>query len=187
MPSEDIREPIRAIWAEFWNAGIIEPADIMEQMLYLLFLRRLDDLPRAPQSRRSGLADQRLRWSTLKTLGEQELFALFAAHVFPRLRRLGGPGAAWAPPMKGARPMLPTAAALRRVVAMIDALPHPQDGAAGCAAWDYLAARLARLEARSGGHRRGPLREWQDGASAGSNSRIPLVAAVFPVTALAAP
>jgi type I restriction enzyme M protein len=149
MRSDDIREPIGAIWAEFWNAGIVESADIMEQMLYLLFLRGLDDLPHAGPDTPAG---QGLRWSAFRHLGEQELFALFADQVFPRLYGRGAPGATYARLMKGARLMIPTAAALRRVVEMIDALPRPHGGERTCAAFDYLSAKLARLGRRAEWH-----------------------------------
>lgn len=162
MPHIDIRPPIRAIWEEFWHAGIHDTADIMEQMLYLLFLRRLDDVQARAAALHDGRSgprwspsradDQRMRWSSFKDLGEPEMFALFADHVFPRLRCLGGPGAAYAQLMKGARLMIPTAAALARVVRMIEALPRPADAERTCPAYDYLAARLGRLGRRGRYH-----------------------------------
>lgn len=159
MPTIDIRTPIRAIWEEFWHAGIHDTAVIMEQMLYLMFLRRLDDV----QARSAALHDarggpcwspspahdQQMRWSSFKDLAGPEMFALFADHVFPRLRCLGGPGSAYAQIMKGARLEIPTAAALVRVVRLIEALPRPVDAERTCPAYDCLAAGLARL-----GHRR---------------------------------
>lgn len=158
MPPIDIRVPIRAIWEQFWHAGIHDTAAIMEQMLYLMFLRRLDDLQAraaalhdaraGPRWSPSRAIDQQMRWSSFKDLAEPEMYALFADHVFPRLRCLGGPGSAYAQLMKGARLAIPTAAALARVVRMIEALPRPGEAERTCPAYDDLAARLARL-----GHR----------------------------------
>jgi type I restriction enzyme M protein len=154
----DIRRRIEAIWEEFWRAGLSDPADIIEQMLYLLFLRRLDDLQvrsaialrqarRGPRWSPASADDHLMRWSRFKDLGEADMFALLADHVYPRLRRLGGPGSAYAQHMKDARFGFPTAAALAKVVRLVEALPRPA-GARGCAAYDYLAGKLARIGRR---------------------------------------
>ena len=35
---------IDSIWNAFWSGGISNPLEVIEQITYLLFLRRLDDL-----------------------------------------------------------------------------------------------------------------------------------------------
>jgi hypothetical protein len=37
-------QPNRPIWNAFWSGGISNPLEVIEQITYLLFLRRLDDL-----------------------------------------------------------------------------------------------------------------------------------------------
>ena len=44
MLTGDIRSQIDAIWNAFWTGGISNPLEVIEQITYLLFLRRLDDL-----------------------------------------------------------------------------------------------------------------------------------------------
>ena len=44
MLTGEIRSQIDAIWNSFWTGGIANPLEVMEQITYLLFLRRLDDL-----------------------------------------------------------------------------------------------------------------------------------------------
>jgi type I restriction enzyme M protein len=39
-----LRSQIDSIWNAFWSGGISNPMEVMEQITYLLFLRRLDDL-----------------------------------------------------------------------------------------------------------------------------------------------
>lgn len=39
-----IRIQIDQIWNVFWSGGIANPLEVIEQITYLLFLRRLDDL-----------------------------------------------------------------------------------------------------------------------------------------------
>ena len=44
MLTGELRSQIDAIWNSFWSGGISNPLVVMEQITYLLFLRRLDDL-----------------------------------------------------------------------------------------------------------------------------------------------
>jgi type I restriction enzyme M protein len=44
MLTGDIRNQIDSLWNAFWSGGISNPLEVIEQITYLLFLRRLDDL-----------------------------------------------------------------------------------------------------------------------------------------------
>ena len=44
MLTGEIRSQIDRIWDAFWSGGISNPLEVIEQITYLLFLRRLDDL-----------------------------------------------------------------------------------------------------------------------------------------------
>jgi type I restriction enzyme M protein len=44
MLTGEIRSQIDAIWNSFWSGGISNPLEVMEQITYLLFLRRLDEM-----------------------------------------------------------------------------------------------------------------------------------------------
>jgi type I restriction enzyme M protein len=44
MFTGEIRSQIDAIWNAFWTGGISKPLEVIEQITYLLFLRRLDEL-----------------------------------------------------------------------------------------------------------------------------------------------
>jgi type I restriction enzyme M protein len=44
MLTGDIRSKVDALWNAFWSGGIANPIEIIEQVTYLLFLKRLDDL-----------------------------------------------------------------------------------------------------------------------------------------------
>ena len=158
MPNNDIRRQIDAVWEEFWQAGLYDPPEIMEQILYLLFLRRLDDghlrqLAGLAQPRDgthwnvAGEHERSMRWSGFRHLGAADMFKLLADHVFPRLRRMGGAGSAYAQHMKDARFSIPSAAALAKVVSLLDALPRAT--AQGVEdPYDYVAGKLARTGRR---------------------------------------
>ena len=40
----EIKSKIDQIWNSFWSGGISNPLEVMEQMTYLLFIRRLDEI-----------------------------------------------------------------------------------------------------------------------------------------------
>ena len=44
MLTGELRNQIDRIWDAFWSGGIANPLEVIEQITYLLFLRRLDDL-----------------------------------------------------------------------------------------------------------------------------------------------
>jgi type I restriction enzyme M protein len=39
-----LKNKIDRVWDAFWSGGISNPLEVIEQITYLLFLRRLDDL-----------------------------------------------------------------------------------------------------------------------------------------------
>src|SRR6516164_6971211 len=44
MLTGDVRNQVDVIWNFFWTGGISNPSEVIEQITYLLFLKRLDDL-----------------------------------------------------------------------------------------------------------------------------------------------
>jgi type I restriction enzyme M protein len=40
----ELRSQIDRIWDAFWSGGISNPLEVLEQLTYLLFIRRLDEL-----------------------------------------------------------------------------------------------------------------------------------------------
>jgi type I restriction enzyme M protein len=44
MVTGELRNQVDRIWDAFWSGGISNPLEVIEQITYLLFLRRLDDL-----------------------------------------------------------------------------------------------------------------------------------------------
>src|SRR3954471_23566122 len=138
MITGNIRNQIDALWNAFWTGGIANPLEVIEQITYLLFLKRLDDLHTLEESKAARLktpierrifpkgADAKghpyedLRWSRFKNLAPAEMFAVVNDHVFPFLRTLGGDDSTYAHHMKDARFTIPTPALLAKVVDMLD-------------------------------------------------------------------
>jgi hypothetical protein len=40
----ELKSQIDKVWNAFWTGGIANPVEVIEQITYLLFIRRLDDL-----------------------------------------------------------------------------------------------------------------------------------------------
>ena len=130
MLTGDIRSKVDALWNAFWSGGIANPIEIIEQVTYLLFLKRLDDLEtleesksarlKQPMARRifpegadaRGRATSDMRWSRFKHFAPSEMFIVVSEHVFPFLRSMGGDGSTYAHHMKDARFTIPTPALL---------------------------------------------------------------------------
>ncbi|MDB5308002.1 MAG: Type restriction-modification system, DNA-methyltransferase subunit, partial [Gemmataceae bacterium] len=104
MLTGDIRNQIDTIWNVFWTGGISNPLEVIEQITYLLFIKRLDDLHtleenkatrlRKPIERRvfpAGKDDKKrpyddFRWSRFKHFAPAEMYTVVSDHVFPFLR-----------------------------------------------------------------------------------------------------
>ena len=73
----ELKSKVDRVWDAFWSGGISNPLEVIEQITYLLFIRRLDDLQTLAEkkARRTGgaiedpsfcPARQHLRWSRFK-------------------------------------------------------------------------------------------------------------------------
>src|SRR6185312_4891226 len=60
MLTGEIRSQIDQIWNAFWSGGISNPLEVIEQITYLLFLRRLDDLQTAEEKKAQTLKQKKL-------------------------------------------------------------------------------------------------------------------------------
>jgi type I restriction enzyme M protein len=162
----EIRSQIDRIWDAFWSGGISNPLEVIEQITYLLFLRRLDDLQtleenkatrlKQPLERRvfpkgkdsKGTPYDELRWSRFKNLAPAEMYSLVAEHVFPFLRTLGANGnearedSTYAHHMKDARFTIPTHALLAKVVDLLDAVPMEDRDTKGDL-YEYMLGKIA--------------------------------------------
>ncbi len=160
MLTGTIRSQIDALWNAFWTGGISNPLEVIEQITYLLFLKRLDDLHTLEENKSTRLkkpmerrvfpegkdAKKRkyddLRWSRFKHFAPKEMFEVINDHVFPFLRTLGGDGSTYAHHMKDARFTIPTPALLAKVVDMIDQVPMEDRDTKGDL-YEYMLGKIA--------------------------------------------
>lgn len=160
MLTGELRSQIDSIWNSFWSGGISNPLEVMEQITYLLFLRRLDDLHtleenksvhlKKPMERRifpegadsKGRDYNDLRWSRFKHFAPAEMYDVLNDHVFPFLRNMGGDGSTYAHHMKDARFTIPTPALLSKVVDMLDHVPMEDRDTKGDL-YEYMLSKIA--------------------------------------------
>ena len=160
MITGDIKSKIDRLWDAFWSGGISNPLEVIEQITYLLFLRRLDDLEileenKAMRLKRAmerrifpegddarGRPYAQLRWSRFKDLAPREMFEIVSEHVFPFLRNLGGEDSTYAQHMKDARFTIPTPALLAKVVDMVNDVPMDDRDTKGDL-YEYMLGKIA--------------------------------------------
>jgi type I restriction enzyme M protein len=133
----------------------------MEQITYLLFIKRLDELqtleehkaqtldrplertifPKGKDDRGTPYRD--MRWSHFKALEPREMYKLVDEHVFPFLRTLGGSnGSTLAKHMKDARLGIPAAPLLAKVVEKIDDVSMDDRDTKGDV-YEYMLSKIA--------------------------------------------
>jgi hypothetical protein len=144
MLTGEIRRQIDDIWNDFWTGGVSNPLSVIEQITYLLFIKRLDELETLEEAKAAGtgkkmerrlfplgkdkigkdggLPYKDMRWSRFKTYEPRRMFEIVDEHVFPFLRTLGGNGSLLSQHMKDARNGIPTPALLAKVVDKLDAI-----------------------------------------------------------------
>jgi len=62
MITGDIKNQIDRIWASFWSGGISNPLEVIEQITYLFFIRRLADLHTFRENKTNRLKQPMERW-----------------------------------------------------------------------------------------------------------------------------
>ena len=118
MLTGELRSQVDAIWNAFWSGGIANPIEVIEQITYLLFQRRLDDLHTLEENKAIRLgkpierriypagADARgrdyqdLRWSRFKNFARPRCMPWSANMCSPSCARVWATAAATAAPLR---------------------------------------------------------------------------------------
>jgi len=164
----EIRNQIDSIWNDFWSGGLSNPLSVMEQIAYLLFIKRLDELQTVEERKaatleipmerrifpegRDGRGDEEmrklggrpyedLRWSRFKLLDPKEMFKVVDEHVFPFIREFAADGTL-AKHLKEARNAIPSPALLAKVVDKLDKAPMADRDAKGDV-YEYMLGMIA--------------------------------------------
>ena len=161
MLSPKLKDRIRELWNRFWSGGIANPLTAIEQITYLVFLKRLEDLDdqRAREASEAGREYKSIfspdgeayRWRNIKQLHGDELLNHVRGPVFEWLKTIEGAKER----MRDAIFVIPSANLLRGAIDTIDKLFVPsrnQDTLGDI--YEYLLSEIA--EAGKNGQFRTP-------------------------------
>ena len=158
MITGEIKSKVDRIWDAMWSGGISNPLSVIEQLTYLLFIKRLDELHTLQEHKaaRTGkpiedpvfTEDQDgLRWSRFKDSAPAQMFETIRDEVFPFIKSLGinGDGEAdstYSQHMKDALFMMPTAHVLGNVVDQLDSIDMTDQDTKGDL-YEYMLGKIA--------------------------------------------
>ncbi|MEV6022381.1 class I SAM-dependent DNA methyltransferase [Streptomyces sp. NPDC052036] len=152
MITGELKSKVDRVWDAFWSGGISNPLEVMEQITYLLFIRRLDELQTVKdRMARRGIPDadpffgpdrQDLRWQNFKDDEPARMYHTVADKVFPYLRALGGEDSTYSHHMKDARFTIPTPNLLSKVVLLLEGIPM-QDKDTNGDLYEYMLGKIA--------------------------------------------
>ncbi len=139
LTNSDLKSKVDSLWNRFWSGGISNPLTAIEQMSYLIFLKRLEDMDnaRAAAAKRrktdfkslfSGHMDmggrkidkEKCRWSYWSQLSGEEMLRHVRDVVFEFLRNLGSETSSFTQHMEDAMFSIPKASLLQEAVKTID-------------------------------------------------------------------
>lgn len=144
----ELKSKIDQLWNKFWSGGISNPLTAIEQITYLLFMKRLDELDQKRQAdaewtsenytskfdgqwippeyrsqkepEKFGIDKRTLRWSEFKRMQAEEMLQHVQGKVFPFLKDLNGTESSFTHHMKNAVFIIPKPALLVEAVKTID-------------------------------------------------------------------
>jgi type I restriction enzyme M protein len=155
-----IRSQIDSIWNDFWSGGVSNPLAVMEQITYLLFIKRLDELQSAAEAQAAQLKKpvarrifpegndprgepyQNLRWHNFRADDPRTMFRIVDEHVFPFIRDKVAADGSVAAHMREARFGIPTPALLAKVVDKLDRVPMADRDTKGDV-YEYMLGKIA--------------------------------------------
>ena len=160
MITGELKSKVDTIWDTMWSGGISNPLSVIEQLTYLLFIKRLDELHTLKEHKASrtgkpiedpifAASQDKLRWSRFKEIAPEQMFETVRDGVFPFMKTLGQRGEAdgeggstYTHHMKDALFMMPTAHLLANVVDQLDSIDMADSDTKGDL-YEYMLGKIA--------------------------------------------
>ena len=151
LTNPTLRSQIDALWDKLWAGGLSNPLDSIEQLSFLLFLKRLDeaeqdrerDVRLGRKKRQSVFPDPKLRWSYWTNLKADDALKHVKEKVFPFVKTLGGSGGSFAEQMANAEFKINKPSLLIEACKAIDAMQvSAQNQDVQGDLYEYLLGRL---------------------------------------------
>lgn len=131
MLAPELKAQIRRLWNKFWEGGIANPLTAIEQMSYLIFMKRLEDMDlqhkKAADRRNEKYVSiykgqENCRWSYWINMPAEEMITHVRDKVFPFIKTLKDDDHHFSRSMKDAVFMIPRPSLLQESVRIIDEL-----------------------------------------------------------------
>lgn len=131
MLAPELKNQIKRLWNKFWEGGMANPLTAIEQISYLIFMKRLEDMDlvhkKAAERRDEKYASiykgqENCRWSYWINMPAEEMIAHVRDKVFPFIKTLKGEESLFSQSMKDAVFMIPKPSLLQEAVKLIDEL-----------------------------------------------------------------
>ena len=158
MITGELKSKVDRIWDTMWSGGISNPLSVIEQLTYLLFIKRLDELHTLKEAKAARTKkpiedpiftdDQdHLRWSRFKEEAPETMFESVRDDVFPFIKTLGQNGegeedSTYTHHMKDALFMMPKASVLANVVDQLDSIDMTDRDTKGDL-YEYMLGKIA--------------------------------------------
>lgn len=129
MIDNDLKSKINQLWEKFWSSGISNPLTAIEQMSYLIFMKRLEDEDNENELNAkfnnvefiSIFKDHEdLKWSNWTNMSADDMFIHVRDKVFPFLITLGDDDSLYNRYMANAIFQIPTGSLLAEATSIID-------------------------------------------------------------------
>ena len=132
MLEAKLKTAINKLWDKFWSGGIANPLVAIEQVSYLIFMKRLEDLDKKHSERATARGEkyesifsghENCRWSSWKHYNAEKMLKHVKDTVFPFIQHIKrGEDIVFSENMKDAVFMIPKPSLLQEAVAIIDEL-----------------------------------------------------------------
>ena len=129
MLDTNLKSKINKLWDKFWSGGLSNPITAIEQMSYLIFMKKLEDEDNKKEQEANFTGEkhksifkghEKCKWSTWTTYSAERILDHVRDRVFPFMRNLGGENSLYVQYMKGANFTIPTASLLIEAVNIIN-------------------------------------------------------------------
>ena len=160
MITGELKSKVDRIWDTMWSGGISNPLSVVEQLTYLLFIKRLDELHTLKERKAARInkpieepifSDQQdhLRWSRFKETAPEKMYNTVKDEVFPFIKNLGlkdgekGEGnTTYSQHMQDAIFIMPSPRVLANVVDQLDSIEMTDTDTKGDL-YEYMLGKIA--------------------------------------------
>ncbi len=131
ISNPEIKAKIDKLWNLFWSGGMANPLSTIEQISYLIFIKRLEDMDshEKKSAERRGQkyssifkGKEKCRWSHWMNFDAESMLKHVRDEVFPFIKEMKGEGNFYSESMKDAVFLIPKPSLIQEAVKILDEL-----------------------------------------------------------------